>query len=176
MDSLAHGVCWDGRWDSLPAGAVLNQIPKSQQQAEDHVADMTQFKNSGVIFIVTNIQQNHWIMFLGVRSYLANSRCQKSPWKAAGILCHAGRLPTLHFRTSPPLYRTTPCWNSLWKPTSTPHILENVTGRMFQMNPPGAQHGPSQGRTCSRRDLAAPPSSCSGDLCRSPLNVLQGQD
>lgn len=38
-----------GIWDSLPAGAVLNQITKSQHQAEEHVANMMQFKNSGVI-------------------------------------------------------------------------------------------------------------------------------
>lgn len=55
MDSLGHGMCWDGRWDSLPTGAALSQITKSQQQAEDHVANMMQFRNSGVIFVITNI-------------------------------------------------------------------------------------------------------------------------
>lgn len=55
MDSLGHGMCWDGRWDLLPTGAALSQITKSQQQAEDHVANMMQFSNSGVIFVITNI-------------------------------------------------------------------------------------------------------------------------
>lgn len=128
---------------------------------------MMQSKTSGFILFFKNLLQNRLIMLSEFHSHLGNRRYQKLP---NSLPCWAFSHPALQNIPSP--YITTPCWNCLSKPTSR-HVLENLTWKMFRVSPFGDQHGPSQGHTWG---LGAPPSSCSGELCRTPWNLLQEQD